>query len=66
MKADLPVALTNEITGTLSISIKIGKETRAHMQRKGIDPEEVENAAAQKLQDILREVAGVLGVDIDA
>ncbi len=65
MKADLPVALTDEITGTLSISIKIGKETRAHALRKGIDLEEIENAAEQKLQDVLREVAGILGVAFD-
>lgn len=65
MKADLPVELTDQITGTLSVSIKIGKEMRAHALRLGIDLEEVENAAAQKLNEILLDVASILGVPYD-
>lgn len=65
MKVNLPIALTDEITGTLSVSITIGKETRAHALRKGIDLEEVENAASQRLQQVVHDLASILGTDYE-
>ena len=65
MKADLPIVLTDDVTATVSVSIKIGKEMRAHAMRKGIGLEEIENAAAQKLQEVVSELAGILGVEYD-
>lgn len=61
MKASLPVAITEEITGTLTVSIKLGKEMMAHAHRLGIDLEDLENAAAQKFQEIFHQVAELVG-----
>ncbi len=58
-------SLTEDVTATVQVSIKVGKEMRAHALRKGIGLEEIENAAGQKLQEIMAELAGILGVEYE-
>jgi hypothetical protein len=65
MAINFPIEILHDITGTVSVTIKLGREMRAHAQRKGIDPDEIEESVALKEQDLARLVADYLKVDFD-
>lgn len=62
MKVNFPIEIMEDITGTVSLTIKIGSEMRSHALRKGISPDEIEEAVAQKMAEIARDVADLLKV----
>lgn len=66
MQTSYSLPLTEYLTGTLTIRIKVGKETLAQAMRMGIDPEELENIAAFKLMEIDQQISGLLGVESSA
>lgn len=65
MKVTFPVKLTENLTGTLNVSITVQRETRQQAQSNGIDPEEMENIIYQKLSEIATDLGGLLGVDVE-
>lgn len=65
MQKSYLIPLTENLTGTLIVRIKVGKETTAQAMRMGIDPEELQNIVHDKLQDITDSVAEVLRIESD-
>lgn len=62
MKVSFPIAINDDLTGTLSLSIKIGKEMSVQSMKSGLDPDDLEELMAQKLSEVTAVVASALGV----
>lgn len=63
MRATYPIPLNEQLTGTLSIALKVGKETAIQAQRLGIEADELENLLGQRLQEIVEQLGDLLGLE---
>jgi len=62
MAKTLPIAISDEITGTVRITVHVGREMRAQLERHRLyDPEVLENLIADKEDELSRQVADFLG-----
>ncbi len=66
MKVRIPYLLTEDIMGTLSIEVRVGKEMQFLAMKNGHDPEALQNLIAQKTQEVVQAIADCLGLEYDS
>lgn len=62
MSMKMPVVINDDINGTVTISVKIGKEMWSLATRKGTDLDLLEEQVAEKETELARVIADYLGI----
>jgi len=65
MTIKLPIELSDQVSATLVISLKVGTNMRQHAERSGVGPEELSNLLGQKQDEIAQAVAAALELEYD-
>jgi hypothetical protein len=66
MQIKLPIELSEQVSATLVIGLKVDTNMRQHAERNGVGPEELQNLVGQRLQEIATTVAAALKLEYDA
>jgi hypothetical protein len=66
MQIKLPIELSEQVSATLVIGLKVDTNMRQHAERNGVGLEEVQNLVGQRLQEIATTVAAALKLEYDA
>jgi hypothetical protein len=66
MQIKLPIELSEQVSATLVIGLKVDTNMRQHAERNGVGPEELQNLVGQRLQEFATTVAVALKLEYDA